>query len=691
MSQEQIGILKRALKREKLARKAAEKILEEKSKELYANSQTLEQLLDQKSSQLQGVFENIVDAYLIMDLEGNIIKMNEAAIDLFGYDIDLENLKVSSLIYKPDFEQAINSFNTLYDKGSFTDYTTRIITKDGQIKWVHINGSIIYDGAKNAVAAQGIVRDITEDKLRRELIREQKTQLDAIVDNSSFGIVLTHFGKILKTNLSFQNLLGYTEDEFLKLSIKDISFAEDFPLSKDYITKMDSGKLDNFVMTKRYKKKDGSVVWAKTNVNAVNDDQGKIKHQVALIEDITEQREKTLIIQMINDVAKSILGKESIYEIVKEITSKIAQYLGTDDCVIYLVNTNEKTVEQVAAYGSKVNNENHIINKIIFPIGEGITGRVAQSGVAEIIGDTSKDKNYIVDEDVRLSEITVPIISNGEVIAVIDSEHPEKNYFTKKHLKAIENVANIVALQLKSAINNRERKKVEAQNKELFSKLEKSNDQLQEYAHIVSHDLKSPLRSINALVNWLKEDNQGKFDEPSLQNFDLIEGTLEKMEQLISDILEYSKSGSDNYDNTNVDLNILVNDIIKILYVPKHIKIKISKNLPTIKGDKTKLQQVFQNLISNAIKFTDKNDGLIEIDAEEKKTFYQFSIKDNGIGIDKKFHDKVFKIFHSLNKSKESTGIGLSIVKKIVNLYHGEIWLESLPKIGTTFYFTLKK
>ena len=691
MSQEQIGILKRALKREKLARKAAEKILEEKSKELYANSQTLEQLLDQKSSQLQGVFENIVDAYLIMDLEGNIIKMNEAAIDLFGYDIDLENLKVSSLIYKPDFEQAINSFNTLYDKGSFTDYTTRIITKDGQIKWVHINGSIIYDGAKNAVAAQGIVRDITEDKLRRELIREQKTQLDAIVDNSSFGIVLTHFGKILKTNLSFQNLLGYTEDEFLKLSIKDISFAEDFPLSKDYITKMDSGKLDNFVMTKRYKKKDGSVVWAKTNVNAVNDDQGKIKHQVALIEDITEQREKTLIIQMINDVAKSILGKESIYEIVKEITSKIAQYLGTDDCVIYLVNTNEKTVEQVAAYGSKVNNENHIINKIIFPIGEGITGRVAQSGVAEIIGDTSKDKNYIVDEDVRLSEITVPIISNGEVIAVIDSEHPEKNYFTKKHLKAIENVANIVALQLKSAINNRERKKVEAQNKELFSKLEKSNDQLQEYAHIVSHDLKSPLRSINALVNWLKEDNQGKFDEPSLQNFDLIEGTLEKMEQLISDILEYSKSGSDNYDNTNVDLNILVNDIIKILYVPKHIKIKISKNLPTIKGDKTKLQQVFQNLIGNAIKFTDKNDGLIEIDAVDKKTFYQFSIKDNGIGIDKKFHDKVFKIFHSLNKSKESSGIGLSIVKKIVNLYHGEIWLESLPKIGTTFYFTLKK
>ena len=100
---------------------------------------------------------------------------------------------------------------------------------------------------------------------------------------------------------------------------------------------------------------------------------------------------------------------------------------------------------------------------------------------------------------------------------------------------------------------------------------------------------------------------------------------------------------------------------------------------------------MFQNLLSNAIKFIDKPKGLIEIDVQEKGAFYQFSIKDNGIGIEKKFHEKIFKIFHALNKSKDSTGIGLSIVKKIVNLHEGEIWLESEPKIGTTFYFTLKK
>ena len=125
--------------------------------------------------------------------------------------------------------------------------------------------------------------------------------------------------------------------------------------------------------------------------------------------------------------------------------------------------------------------------------------------------------------------------------------------------------------------------------------------------------------------------------------------------------------------------------------IPEKLTITILSNLPMVKGDKTKFQQLFQNLIGNAIKFNKKENGTVEIDCIEKDSFYQFSVKDNGIGIEKKYHDKIFKIFHSLNKNKESTGIGLSIVKKIVNLYDGEIWLESSLNVGSTFYFTLKK
>jgi len=692
MDKKQIDILKRALHREKEARKAAEKILEEKSRILYQTSLKLEQLLDEKSSQLQGVFENIIDAYVVMDLKGSILKLNEAAVNLFGYNnIKEESLNVSSIIYKEDLKYAISSFMKLKNRGFFKNYEARIITKSKQIKWVHINASVIYDKNKNPIAAQGIVRDITQTKYSAELIEEQKAQLDTIVDNASFGISLTQNGKTIKTNKAFQKLLGYSEKEFKKLSIKDISFKRDFLESKLYLEKMDSGKIDNFVINKRYIKKDKSIMWAKTNVNAVRDNGGKIRYQVALIEDITAEREKSLIINMINKVAKSILGKTDIYEIAAEITSNIAEYLGTKDCVIYIVNQEEKTIEQIAAYGQKLNNKNKIIEKAIFPIGEGITGRVAQTGISETIEDTSIDKDYIIDGKKRFSEITVPILYEGKVIGIIDSEHEDKNYYTKSHLKTIENIASLVAMQLKSAINIRAREKAENKNKTLLKELEKSNDELKEYAHIVSHDLKSPLRSIYALTSWLKEDNKGKFNDVSLQNFRLIETTLEKMELLITDILNYSSIGSDTSGKINVNLNKLVKELLTTVYVPEHIEIVMTTVLPVFKGDITKLQQLFQNLISNAVKYNDKAKGTIEIGVEDQKKYWQFYIKDNGKGIEEKYYKKIFETFEKLDNNPKSSGIGLSIVKKIVELYDGKVWLESKLNVGTTFYFTLKK
>ncbi|WP_299123076.1 PAS domain S-box protein [uncultured Tenacibaculum sp.] len=698
MSPPTTDLLQRALTREKAARKAAEKILEDKSRELYLMSEELkaanaklENLLNEKSSQLEGVFENFIDAYLIMDLKGNVLRMNDAAVDIFGYDIEKEKLNVVNLIYPEDAVYAFKSFTELKDKGTFSNYTARIFSKDKQVKWVQINASIVYDKDNNPVAAQGIIRNITETKRTSALIEEQKKELDIIVENSPFGIVLTEGTSILRTNESFQKALGYTKEEFSKLVVADISFKEDYPESKKLIDKMNSGEIDNFVLNKRYKRKNGSVLWAKTNVNAVRNSQEEIKFQVAIIEDITHERERTLIIDMINDLAKSILGKNNIFEIAWEMTQKIAEYLGTDDCVIYLVNREDNTLEKIASYGAKVSEAKEIIDKFSLPICKGIVGHVANAGKAEIIKDTSKDDRYVIDGQKRFSEISVPIISEGKVIGVIDSEHPDKNFFRKDHLETLEHIASLVSMQLKSAMNIREREKAEKKNIQLLNKLEKSNNELNEYAHIVSHDLKSPLRSVHALTSWIKADNEGKLDEMTLQNFDLIENTLEKMESLISDILNYSSVDSVTTETQDVDLNVVLNDLKEMLYIPENTTINIQDGLPIVKGDKTKFQQLFQNLISNAIKFGNKEKGIIDIGFKEEPSFYEFYVKDNGIGIEKKFHDRIFKIFHSLNKSKESTGIGLSIVKKIVDLYEGTIWLDSEVDKGTIFYFTIKK
>jgi len=404
MSLKKIEILERTLERERKARKAAEKILEEKSLDLYNTSkelqevnQKLENLLDEKTSQLQGVFENINDAYVVIDFNGNILRMNDIAEVLFGYDIRKEPLNVINLIYPQDYEYAMASFATLREKGKFSDYTARITTKNKDVKWVQINASILFDDQKKPIGAQGVVRDISRIK------------------------------------------------------------------------------------------------------------------------------------------------------------------------------------------------------------------------------------------------------------------------------------------------------KLEEQKELILKELKNSNEELQEYAHIVSHDLKSPLRSINALVSWIKSDNEGNLDDITLQNFQLIDTTLETMERLISSILEYSSAGGSIKKIEDVNLNKILENLKKVLFIPENISVVVKKSLPTVKGDTTKFQQLFQNLISNAIKFCDKANGVVEIDCTERSTFYQFSIKDNGMGIDKKDHHKIFQVFHSLNKREDSSGIGLSIVKKIIDIYEGDIWLESEVNKGTTFYFTLKK
>ena len=255
------------------------------------------------------------------------------------------------------------------------------------------------------------------------------------------------------------------------------------------------------------------------------------------------------------------------------------------------------------------------------------------------------------------------------------------------------NTDNLDGLKLADFIDNQTKEIVEInkQREKLLNELALQNQELNDYAHMVSHDLKSPLRSIDTLTKWLKEDYKDKIDELGSQNIKLIRNNVEKMDTLINGILEYSTIGRKNIELYDVDTDRLLIEIINLIQIPNHIKIVKQQPLPVIKGNKFRMQQLFQNLIENAIKYNDKEEGLIEVGFEEKNNHWQFYIKDNGKGIDEVYFNKIFKTFQKLENNANSSGIGLSIVKKIVDLYQGEIWLTSKVNIGTTFHFTLKK
>lgn len=232
--------------------------------------------------------------------------------------------------------------------------------------------------------------------------------------------------------------------------------------------------------------------------------------------------------------------------------------------------------------------------------------------------------------------------------------------------------------------------KINKQREELLKNLELQNQELNDYAHVVSHDLKAPLRSINTLTEWFINDNKEKLTTENLESLNLILLNVEKMDLLIKGILDYSSIDRNDSEDRIVDFNTLVTEIIRTTMVPENLEIKITNKLPSIYGNFFRFKQLFENLINNAVKYNDKLQGIINIGTVKTNDgIIEFFVSDNGIGIDPAYFDKIFNVFTKLDSKDQSSGIGLSIVKKIVQFYSGTIRVESKLGEGTTFYFTL--
>ena len=236
-----------------------------------------------------------------------------------------------------------------------------------------------------------------------------------------------------------------------------------------------------------------------------------------------------------------------------------------------------------------------------------------------------------------------------------------------------------------------ERKRAERKQAELMSQLAAINKELNQFAYVVSHDLKAPLRAIKNLSDWLITDYQDALGGEGRENLHLLGNRVDRMANLIDGVLQYSRAGRAEQTVAPVDLSELVPEIIRSLDAPEHIDIRVDGNLPVIEVNDTRITQVFQNLLSNAIKYMDKPQGEIVLGCVQEDSYWKFSVADNGAGIEEKHFEKIFQLFQTLapRDTRESTGVGLAIIKKVVEMYGGRIWVESQVGQGSTFYFTL--
>jgi signal transduction histidine kinase len=324
--------------------------------------------------------------------------------------------------------------------------------------------------------------------------------------------------------------------------------------------------------------------------------------------------------------------------------------------------------------------------------------RIISEPILELAG-TAKKVSQMKDYSTRAAshandEVGILINTFNEMLAQIqqrDSELTKAKEELEKRVK--DRTADIIAANENLKKEIIEREKAEAKQTELLEKVEKTNEELKDFAYIISHDLKAPLRGISTLTEWITKDYSDKLDDDGKEQMQLLSSRVDRMHNLIEGVLLYSRVGRVEEQHVTVNLNELVLEVIDMLSPPEHIKITIENELPVINCERTRIQQVFQNLLSNAVKYMNKPEGKITVGCKELEDSWVFNVTDNGPGIEEKYFKKIFLIFQTLSARDdfESTGVGLTVAKKIVELYGGKIWLESIPGQGTTFFFTLLK
>lgn len=421
---------------------------------------------------------------------------------------------------------------------------------------------------------------------------------------------------------------------------------------------------------------------------------------------VTGQGDEQIAVELMKMGAYDYITKASLTSETLEKT--ILNTIERHALIIKQERTNREVRQQKELLANVISNIPHFVfwkdrDSVYLGCNENFAS-VAGVGCSEnIVGKTDYDLECIKGEADFLARCDKEVMEGGR--AILNTEEPrpwlddEEGTLLVSRVPLRDLEGNVIGL-LGICADVTERKKTEQAlknlNEELEATVEKlalSNRELQDLAHVMAHDLKAPLRAIGTLADWISTGYSDKLDKPGQEQIKLLVTRAERMSKLVDGILRYSELRHSREKVEEVDLNTLLTEVICRIDPPENIEMSIESELPSITCEKTRIMQVFENLLSNAIKYMDKPKGRIRISCVEEDNFWKFSVNDNGPGIDEKYFEKIFKIFQTLSPRDEveSVGIGLTVAKKIVGLYGGNIWVESEAGNGSTFSFTLPK
>ncbi|MHC1755145.1 MAG: PAS domain S-box protein [Methanosarcina sp.] len=603
-----------------------------------------EKALEVASKYNRTLIEASVDPLVTIGSDGKITDVNHSTEIATGHSRDeLIGTDFSDYFTKP--EKAREGYKHVFEKGLVRDYPLEIRHKDGHIIPVLYNASVYRDEAGEVIGVFAAAHDVTE--LKRA---EEKIQILANTVESSDDAIITMSldGVIISWNNGAEQVYGYSVEEIVGRNISVLELDNRKGEIKQLIERIEQGEGIRHYETLRLKK-DSTIINVSITLSPVIDSSGKLVALSAIARDITENRKSEEALRLSNIYNRSLIeasldplvtiGPDGKITDVNRATEMVTGY--SRDELIGTDFTNYFTDPEKAREGYK---------------------HVFQEGLV---------RDYALEIRCRDGHIT-PVLYNASVYRDESGE-----------------IIGIFA----AARDITERKKAEKMLELKLEELARSNADLEQFAYVSSHDLQEPLRMIASYLQLLQRKYQGELDDKADKYIYFAVDGASRMQNLINDLLEFSRVTTKAREFEPVNCEFVLNQVLSDLETPiKESGVAISYDpLPEIMADDIQLTQVFQNLISNAIKFCSKEKPKIYISAEKESDQWLFSVQDNGIGIDPKYSERIFEVFKRLNKREEypGTGIGLSICKKIVERHGGHIWVESELGNGSTFYFTL--